>query len=176
MELPNSNYLARRSRRSGYRANRSRTSPSTPRSSPPGPTWCWDPARPAPTLALSYMKDGGNDAVAPPPGSRPADGSIQTTPSQPRDLGPTTIAPGSGGPGVARPRRWTAPLRPARETGERRLNLRRDRRGPFEHGRLLGRVHGFAVKAPTGPTCGRQLQTTIRTRPPSPHEIAEIWR
>ena len=76
----NSNYpccSAQSSKR--YRANRSRTFLSAEVFTPPGPGHGAGSARPVPTLALSYMKDGGNDAVAPPPGSRPV-----TVPSRPR--------------------------------------------------------------------------------------------
>ena len=41
-----------------------------------------DPARPVPTLAVSYTKDDGKYAVAPTAWEQTGDGSIQTTPSQ----------------------------------------------------------------------------------------------
>ena len=41
-----------------------------------------DPARPVPTLAVSYTKDDGTYAVAPTAWEQTGDGSIQTTPSQ----------------------------------------------------------------------------------------------
>ena len=41
-----------------------------------------DPARPVPTLAVSYTKDDGKYAVAPAAWEQTGDGSIQTTPSQ----------------------------------------------------------------------------------------------
>lgn len=136
-----------------------------------------DPARPVPTLALSYMKDGGNDAVAPSAWEQTGDGSIQTTPSQLVIWADNYRTGAVGGPELLAAQVDGA-VETGPETGERYgAGIFVGTDGTLEHdGSWAGFLTDFAVSADRTHSVAVSCNTDDQDPTAIAGEIAEIWR
>lgn len=136
-----------------------------------------DPARPVPTLALSYMKDGGNDAVAPSAWEQTGDGSIQTTPSQLVIWADNYRTGAVGGPELLAAQVDGA-VETGSETGERYgAGIFVGTDGTLEHdGSWAGFLTDFAVSADRTHSVAVSCNTDDQDPTAIAGEIAEIWR
>ena len=136
-----------------------------------------DPARPVPTLALSYMKDGGNDAVAPSAWEQTGDGSIQTTPSQLVIWADNYRTGAVGGPELLAAQVDGA-VETGSETGERYgAGIFVGTDGTLEHdGSWAGFLTDFAVSADRTHSVAVSCNTDDQDPTAIAGEIAKIWR
>lgn len=136
-----------------------------------------DPARPVPMLALSYMKDGGNDAVAPSAWEQTGDGSIQTTPSQLVIWADNYRTGAVGGPELLAAQVDGA-VETGPETGERYgAGIFVGTDGTLEHdGSWAGFLTDFAVSADRTHSVAVSCNTDDQDPTAIAGEIAEIWR
>ena len=136
-----------------------------------------DPARPVPTLALSYMRDGGNDAVAPSAWEQTGDGSIQTTPSQLVVWADNYRTGAVGGPELLAAQVDGA-VETGSETGERYgAGIFVGTDGTLEHdGSWAGFLTDFAVSADRTHSVAVSCNTDDQDPTAIAGEIAEIWR
>lgn len=136
-----------------------------------------DPARPVPTLALSYMRDGGNDAVAPSAWEQTGDGSIQTTPSQLVIWADNYRTGAVGGPELLAAQVDGA-VETGPETGERYgAGIFVGTDGTLEHdGSWAGFLTDFAVSADRTHSVAVSCNTDDQDPTAIAGEIAEIWR
>ena len=136
-----------------------------------------DPARPVPTLALSYMKDGGNDAVAPSAWEQTGDGSIQTTPSQ-LVIWADNYRTGAVGGSELLAAQVDGAVETGSETGERYgAGIFVGTDGTLEHdGSWAGFLTDFAVSADRTHSVAVSCNTDDQDPTAIAGEIAEIWR
>ena len=136
-----------------------------------------DPARPVPMLALSYMKDGGNDAVAPSAWEQTGDGSIQTTPSQ-LVIWADNYRTGAVGGSELLAAQVDGAVETGSETGERYgAGIFVGTDGTLEHdGSWAGFLTDFAVSADRTHSVAVSCNTDDQDPTAIAGEIAEIWR
>jgi CubicO group peptidase (beta-lactamase class C family) len=136
-----------------------------------------DPARPVPTLAVSYTKDDGNYAVAPSAWEQTGDGSIQTTPSQLVIWADNYRTGAVGGPELLAAQVDGA-VKTGTETGERYgAGIFVGIDGTLEHdGSWGGFLTYFAVSADRSHSVAVSCNTDHQDPTAIAGELAEIWR
>lgn len=136
-----------------------------------------DPTRPVPTLAVSYTKDGGNEAVAPSAWEQTGDGSIQTTPSQLVIWADNYRTGAVGGPELLAAQVDGA-VETGSETGERYgAGIFVGSEGTLEHdGAWAGFLTDFVVSADRSHSVAVSCNTDDQDPTAIAGELAEIWR
>lgn len=136
-----------------------------------------DPARPVPTLAVSYAGDDENYAVAPSAWEQTGDGSIQTTPSQLVIWADNYRTGAVGGPELLAAQMDGA-VETGAETGERYgAGIFVGTDGTLEHdGSWGGFLTYFAVSADRSHSVAVSCNTDQQDPTAIAGELAEIWR
>lgn len=135
-----------------------------------------DPARPVPTLAVSYIDDNGDYVEAPSAWEQTGDGSIQTTPSQLVRWADNYRTGAVGGPALLAAQVDGA-VKTDPETGERYgAGILVDTDGTLEHdGSWAGFGTYFAVSADRSHSVAVSCNTDGQDPTAIAGEIAEIW-
>lgn len=135
-----------------------------------------DPARPVPTLAVSYTKEDGKYAVAPTAWEQTGDGSIQTTPSQLVIWADNYRTGAVGGPELLAAQVDGA-VKTGAETGERYgAGIFVGVDGTLEHdGSWAGFITDFTVSAARSHAVAVSCNTDHQDPTALAGELAEIW-
>lgn len=136
-----------------------------------------DPARPVPTLAVSYTKDSGGQGVAPSAWEQTGDGSIQTNPRQLVIWADNYRTGAVGGPKLLAAQMDGA-VETGSETGERYgAGIFVGADGTLEHdGSWAGFLTDFVVSADRTHSVAVSCNTDDQDPTAIANEIAEIWR